>query len=359
MIDLVDFDGHDFLQLLDFLLHLHGLRRLIAEAVDERLHIGDFLLLVLVGAKLLFATLFPQFDIIAVFHAIVDNLTTRYFQRAIRDIVDESTVVADENHRRAARRQKLLQPLNRLDVKVVRGLVEQQHVGTAQQNLRQFDAHTPTARKFTRRTLEIRAQETQSEQRALDFRLVVLAAEHQVALVLLREPLHQRHIFVALIVGSLGQFALHTVDFRLQARRVGESLARLLGDGRRVGQLHHLRQIAHRRVRRNVHHATRRLLLSAQDFQQRRFPRAVLAHERNAVAVVHHEVRPAKQRLHAKFHFQIFYGYHRNLLDSVCKVTFFWENIKKLSHIFQPFVWSYHKKLLSLRTTRRALSAKP
>ena len=130
---------------------------------------------------------------------------------------------------------------------------------------------------------------------------------------LLREPLHQRHIFVALVVGALGQFALHTVDFRLQARRVGESLARLLGDGCRVGQLHHLRQIAHRRVRRNVHHATRRLLLSAQDFQQRRFPGTVLADERYAVAVVHHEVRPAEQRLHAKFHFQIFYGYHRNL----------------------------------------------
>ena len=313
MIDLVDFDGHDFLQLLDFLLHLHGLRRLIAKAVDERLHIGDFLLLVLVGAKLLLATLFPQFDIFAVFHAIIDNLTARNFQRAIRDIVDESTIVADENHRRAARRQKLLQPLNRLDVEMVRRLVEQQHIGTAQQNLRQLDAHTPTARKFTRRTLEIRAQETQSEQRALNFRLVVLAAHHQVAFVFLREAFHQRHVFLALVVRALAKLALHAVEPFLQSRVAVEGLARLLLHACRVGQLHHLRQIAHRRVRRNVHHATRRLLLSAQDFQQRRFPGTVLAHERNAVAVVHHEARTAEQGLRAKFHFQIFYGYHRNL----------------------------------------------
>ena len=43
---------------------------------------------------------------------------------------------------------------------MVRGLVEQQHVGLLQQYLRQFDTHTPTAGELARRTVEVCALET-------------------------------------------------------------------------------------------------------------------------------------------------------------------------------------------------------
>ena len=99
VVHLVNLDGHDLLQLLDFLLHLHGLRGLIAEALDEGLHLCHLLLLVLVGPDLLFATLLAQDDILVVFHLIVDDSATGYFQRTVRDIVDEGTVVTHEYHR--------------------------------------------------------------------------------------------------------------------------------------------------------------------------------------------------------------------------------------------------------------------
>ena len=119
---------------------------------------------------------------------------------------------------------------------------------------------------------------------------------------LLCESLNESHIVIALVVGALAKFALHTVNALLQARGVAESLARFLLHGGIIGQLHHLRQITDGGVVRNAHHATRRLLLTTQNLQQRRLTGPVLAHKCNAVAVVHHEACLAEQRLHPKLH---------------------------------------------------------
>ena len=78
VVHLVDLDGHDFLQLLNLLLHLNSLGGLIAETLDEILHLCHFLLLVLVGSDLLFTTLFTQNDILVIFHLVVDHSTTGY-----------------------------------------------------------------------------------------------------------------------------------------------------------------------------------------------------------------------------------------------------------------------------------------
>ena len=56
-VDFIDFDGNDFLQLLDAALHLYGFGGFIAEAFDEALDVGNFFLLVFVGANLAFASL--------------------------------------------------------------------------------------------------------------------------------------------------------------------------------------------------------------------------------------------------------------------------------------------------------------
>ena len=131
--------------MFDFLLHLNGLRGLIAETFDERAHVLYLLLLVLVGAQLLFATLLSEHDILVVFHAIVDDLTAGDFQRAVGDIIDKSAVVTHQHNSRSTCRQELLEPLDALDVEVVGRLVEEQYIGTLQQNLRQLDTHAPTA----------------------------------------------------------------------------------------------------------------------------------------------------------------------------------------------------------------------
>ena len=108
IVNVVHLDGHDFLQLLHLLLHLYGLRRLIAEALYKRLHVGDFLLLVLVGAQLLFAALAAQRDVLVVLHAVVNDPAAGYLQRAVRDVIDKRPVVTHQHHRRRRLRQKLL-----------------------------------------------------------------------------------------------------------------------------------------------------------------------------------------------------------------------------------------------------------
>ena len=302
VVDFVNLYRHHLLQLLNLLLHLHGLRGLIAEALDERPHVLHLLLLVLVGAQLLFATLFSEYDILVVFHFIVDDLTAGDFQRAIGHIIYKGTVVAHQHHCRCTLGKELLQPLDALNVEVVRGLVKQQHIGTAKQNLRQLNAHAPATGELAGRTIEVGAKEAKTHQRAFNLCLIAFAAEHQVAFVLLCEPLNKSHIVIALVIGAFAKFTFHTVNALFHASSVAEGLARFLLYGGVIGQFHHLRQIANGGVVRNAYHATRRLLLTTQNLQQRRLAGSVLAHKCNAVAVVHHEACLAEQRLHPKLH---------------------------------------------------------
>ena len=58
-IHLVHLHRHDFLQLLDAALHLHGLGGFVTETLDKVLDVSNFFLLVLVGPELLFPTLGP------------------------------------------------------------------------------------------------------------------------------------------------------------------------------------------------------------------------------------------------------------------------------------------------------------
>ena len=313
-IHLIDLDGYDLLQLFDLLLHLHGLRGLIAEAFDECLHVGHLLLLVLVGTDLLLTAFCPQRHIFVVFHPVVDHLSAGDLQGAVCHIIDKGTVVTDQYHGLSRLCQELLQPLDTLDVEVVRRLVEQQHVRFLQQDLRQLDTHAPASAELMSRTFQIGAQEAQTAQCAFDLCLVVLSTHHHIPLVFLCVALHQLHIVITLIVSAFRQFPIHLVEPFLHPRITGKGLARLLPHRRIVLQVHHLRQIAYRRIVRHGHHTLRRALLSAQNLQQGTLACPVLAHQRNAVAVVHHETGISKQRLHAELNLQSFYRNHFSIV---------------------------------------------
>ena len=90
-------------------------------------------------------------------------------------------------------------------------LVEQQHIGLAKQYLGQFDTHAPTTRELAGRPVEIAAQKSKTHQRALQLCLIILCPHHHVALVLLRKPLYQRQIVIALVVGARCQLGIHAV----------------------------------------------------------------------------------------------------------------------------------------------------
>ena len=131
IIHLVHLDNLHFLQLAQALLYLHGLGRLITETLYEVAYISHLLLLILIGTELLFAALFSEHHILIVLHTVVDHVSTGNLQRTVGHIIDKGTVVTDQHHCPTPRGQQLFEPLDRLDIKVVGGLVEQQHIRTA------------------------------------------------------------------------------------------------------------------------------------------------------------------------------------------------------------------------------------
>ena len=208
--------------------------------------------------------------------------------------------MTDQHHRLCRLLQPLLQPAYRVDVEVVGRLVEQQHVGTLQQYLCQLYTHAPATAELAGRALQVFASETQSHECPLQFCLAVVGTHHHVAVVLLCEAFHQRHVAVALVVSTLAQLLLEALHTLFHPSHVGKGLLGLLTHRGVVLQHHDLRQIAHNSILWHAHHTTGGCLHATEYLQQRRFSRSVLSHQGNAVAVVDHETHILKERLGAE-----------------------------------------------------------
>ena len=74
--------------------------------------------------------------------------------------------MADNDCRTRCSLQPIFQPLYGFDVQVVGRLIEQEQVGLAQQDLCQFDTHSPSAGELVARAVEIRTLKSQAEQYA-------------------------------------------------------------------------------------------------------------------------------------------------------------------------------------------------
>ena len=151
----VALDALDLVQPLDARLRLLGLRRLRAEALDELLEALDLgLLLVDRAAERdlargeLLAPLRPR----AGEEARAAGLE---LEHRGADGLEEPAVVGDEHDRRVERLQRLLEPLERLDVEVVRRLVEQQQVGVAGERAGQRGARQLAAGERLQRAVEV------------------------------------------------------------------------------------------------------------------------------------------------------------------------------------------------------------
>ena len=306
VVDLVDLNGHDLLQLLDAALHLHGLGGLVAETLYEVLNIGDFFLLILIGAELVLAAFGAEAHKLVVGHLIVHDFAAGDFHRAVGHVVDKGAVVAHEHHRAAAAGEEVFEPAYALDVEVVGRFVEQQHVGAAQQELCQFDAHAPAAGKLARGAVEVGAAEAEALQRALHFGTVVNAAHELEAFVLVGELFHELQIFLAFIVGAPQELLVEVVEMLLHLIDVVERLFGFFDYGVLVGNHHHLRQIAHGDVALADQRAGGRFLLAGKDFQKGGFTCAVLAHKGDAVFLIDDKRGAGEQRRCAKRHGDVF-----------------------------------------------------
>ena len=144
----VDDYGHHLLELLDAALHLNGLGGLIAKALNEVGDIGNLLLLVLIGTELLLATLATEHYVFVVLDAVVVYGATGDLNGTVSDIIDEGAVVAHKHHGLAITGKEVFEPLDTLDIEVVGGLVEQEHIRVLEQKLGQLNTHAPSTRKL-------------------------------------------------------------------------------------------------------------------------------------------------------------------------------------------------------------------
>ena len=122
----LDLDQVHFLQLLDAALHLPRLRRLVPEPVDELLRLLDPVLLVLVGVQ---EEGFPDLLFLLVERIVprvLLEVTHAHGKGFRRETVKESPVVRDENDGSIVVVQVFLEPLQGVDIEMVRRFVQKE-----------------------------------------------------------------------------------------------------------------------------------------------------------------------------------------------------------------------------------------
>ena len=153
-----------FLQHLHTALYLKRLAVCTLEAFDKVLGFLNHFLLFLILLHLLLTAFLPQYKILRIVHLIIIDSSHRHFDGTCGNIIDKLTVVTDDYHCLGTVNQKIFQPLNRFNVQVVGRLIQQKNVRILQQQLGQFDTHTPSSAEITGRTVKVFPQESQSQQ---------------------------------------------------------------------------------------------------------------------------------------------------------------------------------------------------
>ena len=217
-------DRHDLVEHLDPALHLRRLRRLIAEPIDERAHPRDLVVLLLLRLAQPFHLRFALDEIARVRADVVGDRPQRQVRDARDDRVEEEPIVRDENHRVGIRDQELFEPVARVEVEVVRRLVEQQERRAAEEQLGQRDAHLPAARERLDRLVEVGAGEAKALEhlRHAQIDAVPLALTEQLADVVVA---NEQRLVLAVGQRRIGKRVLDAIDLgacveqRLEGRR--------------------------------------------------------------------------------------------------------------------------------------------
>ena len=119
-------------------------------------------------------------------------------------------------------------PLDALEVQMVSGLVQQQQVGMAQEELGKRDTHLPAARELGARALKVGDLKAQAGQDLAGVALELIAAQMLKAVLDLAVLVEER-IDVLALLGELGDLSLqlvgalaHTADFLGGGHDLGE-----------------------------------------------------------------------------------------------------------------------------------------
>lgn len=295
------------LQLLDAALHLGGLGGLVAEAVDKLLGLGNLplLRLGLVKESLLARGAFLQVEgeVAGVLFcpAVVEG------DGAGDQSVQQRHIMADDADGTAVGAQALLQPALALNIQVVGGFVQQQHLRLLQQELGKGDTHLPAAGELPAITREIRIREPQAAQdalcaRAQRGRVPVLQNELQAA-----DFLQEVAVF-----GGIGGELLHVsrelVHLLLELDDIAHGAQHLIQQ-RAPGDVDTLlRQIAHTGVLGQQNAPVVWLQGPHNTLHEGGFARTVLPGEGNTLPALHHKGELVEQDARPEFDMQVLDG---------------------------------------------------
>ena len=198
------------------------------------------------------------------------------------DGIDEVAVVRDEQQPAGQRRERLLEPADGLEVEVVGGLVEHEHVRPADEQAPECGTHAPASRELARVALRVTRREPEACQGALRVPIERVATELLVSLARVRVAVHQR--LGALHVRRL-ELELHRGEVALEHHEVIRALAHQ-GEqrrvtGREVGSV--LLEPPDAQVARPMHLAHGRPETSDEGAQQGRLAHPVAADERDTL----------------------------------------------------------------------------
>ena len=233
---------------------------------------GDLLVLPLFCRLQLTGQLVPLFGEVAVIARPVDHHALPQFQRAGGNVVQKIAVVRHDEHRAPEGLQIGFQPLDRVHVQMVSGLVQQQQVGARQHEPGQIDPGLFAARQAHKRPFLHGGVDLQTAGHPVIGHLQVVAAA------VLKGGL-QTAVPVEIHILPVGHQRLHAAHFLGHAFQIGKCLPQHLPDGG-VGIIHRqLLQQTQPGALVDDHIAAVIVLQPRQNLQQGGFSAAVGAHD--------------------------------------------------------------------------------
>src|SRR5579863_9076913 len=163
-------NSFDFLQLFDPALHLPGFGCLITETIDKSFQMMDAFLLVPLACLELGPPVRLLFQVAVVIAGVEISMPVPEFQDLVYGNVQKIPVMGDENVSERIVVQISFQPIAGFEIQVIGGLIEQQQIGSFQEQLGQPYAHLPAAREFLYRTAGVFARETEAIENFTDAR---------------------------------------------------------------------------------------------------------------------------------------------------------------------------------------------
>ena len=181
-------------------LHLLGLGRLVAEAIDEGLEMLDLLALVLIRSQQLRAALVFLREVLRVVALVDGEALVPDLHGAIDGDVEEVAIVRDEDVAEGISLEIVLEPVAGFQVEMICRLVQKQEVGLGQQELGQRDTHLPAAGELIGLARPVFLGEAQAGEHCAHLRIERVAVERVKAVLQQRKALGSGLVFGAGVI---------------------------------------------------------------------------------------------------------------------------------------------------------------